>query len=59
LAGETDGAIEREEDDLRRVGGDRLKDGVDIDGAGGGVKFGAAAQGAGEKLGLHYVGIGD
>lgn len=59
LTGEANGTIKREKDDPGRVCCDRLKDGVDVDGAGGDVELGTSAQGASEKLRLHLVGVSD
>jgi hypothetical protein len=59
LAGDVDGVVEGENDDFGGSGGDGLEDRGDVDGAGGDAEFGAAAEGAGEELGLHAVGIGN
>jgi len=59
LVGNVDGVIEREDNHFGGSGGNCLKDGSDIDRAGGDAELGAAAEGAGQKLGLHAVGVGN
>lgn len=59
LIGDADGMIQGEDDDFGGRAGDGVEDRGYVDGAGGDAELGAAAQGAGEKLRLHAVGIGD
>ena len=59
LIGDADGVIQGEHDYFRGRGCDGVEDRSNVDGAGGDVELGAAAQGAGEELRLHAVGIGD
>ena len=59
LIGDADGMIEREHNYFGWRGGDGVEDRGDVDGASGDFEFGAAAQGAGQELGLHAVGVGD
>ena len=59
LVVDVDGVIQGEHDYFGWRVGDGVEDRGDVDGAGGDVELRAAAQGAGEKLRLHAVGIGD
>ena len=57
LAGDADGVIQGKNNHFGGSGGNRLKDGGNIDGAGGNAELRAPAQGAGEKLRLHAIGV--
>ena len=59
LIGDADGMIEREHYYFGGSGCDGVKDRGYVDGAGGDAELGASAQGAGEELRLHAVGVGD
>ena len=59
LVGDADGMIQGEHDYFGRGGGDGVEDRSYIDWAGGDFELGTAAQGAGQELRLHAVGIGD
>ena len=59
LIGDVDGVVQGEYYDFGGSVGYGVEDGGNVDGAGGDAEFGAAAQGAGEELGLHAVGVGD
>ena len=59
LIGDADGMIEGEHYYFGWRVGDGVEDRGYVDGAGGDAELGAAAQGAGEELRLHAVGVGD
>ena len=57
LIGDVDGVVQGKHDYFGWRARDGVQDRGDVDGAGGDAELGAAAQGAGEKLRLHAVGI--